>query len=619
MLDLTSAGRPIYLSPGTSIQLERHSPLFDEAVLRGSYSYSFTVPAGPNGPVYGFPERPDSATPPGAALPALLQDDGQALVEGAQRVRAASAKSYSVSLADGLSAVATALSGRALSSFALGGRRTLPRYVRRPYQGEVYLIPALWEHAQAILEEPRAYDYVFAPVRNDDFRDDGAARKDTDPPRPALTVNAYYPGDVTLFAGGHFRLHRYDGTIYAESGTYVDPMGSMAQADCPCCPWPYLRFVLRSVLTEVGLEIDDPHFLPGEWGELVLVSNAELVDRGDADTVAFELADVVPALTVGELLARLRVSFGLVVLLDADTGRVRTAFAADRLASDDAQDLTDFLAGTPEISIEAVAGITLATHGDSGDALTSNLPGAVPGEAEQGAAVDAVAELPLVGPLLPAELRPRLVRTLDAFYQATVTYTPADAQAGTPARTDVAWTYLCDNLRAIDVAGGGEVLEQGHCHTPTRFTEYGLTTPIPGNDPTGVTLPAMAQPGFRADNAEGGARSAELRLLFYQGLRPVRAGTSAWTSPQLGLTSASGALSLLLDGSTGTYETWLRPWLPVKRRGEVLKQALRLSAAQLARLDLTRRVRLGGVEYLMRKLTASVPLRTPVVAELVRV
>lgn len=618
MLELTSAGQRILLSPGTSIQLERHSPLFDESVLRGSFSYSFTVPAGPNGPVYGFPERPDSATPPGAELPAELKDDGQALVQGAQRVKSASAKSYSVSLADGLSALATALSGRLLSSFALGGRRTVPRAVERPYQSEVYLVSGLGEHAKAILEAPHAYDYVFAPVRNDDFRGAVADQKDTDPPLPPLTVNSYYPGNITLFPGGHFSFAQGN-AIVSVSGNYVDPMGSLTQYDLPACPWPYLRFVLRSILTEVGLDIDDVHFLPGEWGELVLVSNGELVDRGDADNVAFDLADVVPELTVGELLARLRTSFGLVVLLDAATGRVRTAFAADRLSSDDAQDLTDFLAGGPETAIETVAGLTLTAHGDSDDALTSNLPGAVPTAAQQGAEVDALAELPTAGPLLPAALRPRLVRSLDAFYQSTVTVTPGDVATNTPPVTTVTWSYLCDNLRPIDVAGGGEVLEQGHCYTPNQYTSYTFLVPIPGNDPTGHVLPVLSQPGFNADQSTSAARSAELRLLFYRGLQPVRVGTSSWVYPQLGLTSASGQLSLLLDGSQGTYETWLRPWLPVKRSGTVVKQALNLSAAELARLDLTRRVRLDGVEYLVRKLTATVPLRTPVVAEMVRV
>ena len=45
-----------------------------------------------------------------------------------------------------------------------------------------------------------------------------------------------------------------------------------------------------------------------------------------------------------------------------------------------------------------------------------------------------------------------------------------------------------------------------------------------------------------------------------------------------------GQLSLRLTGPAGTYAQLLRGWLEVKRRGTVVKQALRLSVLDLARL-----------------------------------
>ncbi|MBO2007567.1 hypothetical protein [Hymenobacter negativus] len=626
MLDLTSAGRRVWLSPGTTVQLERNSPLFDEAVLRGAFTYSFTIPAGPNGPLYGFPERPDSATEPGAVLPAELADEAQALLRGTQRLKSASATSYSITLADGLSAAATALSERSLHSFELGGLRSVPRYLPVEIPGatpSTFQLPGLMHHANEVMRHPEAYDYVFAPVRNDDFRGAVGKRGDNDPAPGQFVVNFFTPLQnlVDVPATGSFAYFNNDIGLYTADGQYeVLPFDTVGQTDLPCCPWPRLRFLLRSVLQETGFGIDDGQFLPGEWGELVLVSNAEVFDRGDDTHVAFHLADVVPDLTVAQLLEKLRTSFGLVLLLDAATQRVRTALLADLVASPDVLDLTACLVAGPERQTGELLGVTLAPHGDEGDGLTQGLATKLPGPDQQGEPVETVAELPTTWPLTALQLRPRLVRQQEAFYQSTVTSTPVPG--GRPLTT-VSWGYLCPGLRTIPLNGGGELLEQGHCYLPTLATAcQSLPNPPPPVLPPLPTqaLPAMSQVGFNAGNPEAGSRSAELRLLFYCGFQPVvQVPAGDWVYPQLGATSASGQLTTLLDGPTGTYETLLRAWLAVKLRGTVIKQSLALTAAGLAQLDLARKVRLDGVVYLVRKASATLPLTKPVAVELVRV
>jgi hypothetical protein len=626
MLDLTSAGRRVWLSPGTTVQLERNSPLFDDAVLRGAFTYSFTIPAGPNGPLYGFPERPDAATEPGATLPAELADEAQQLLRGTQRLKSATATSYSLTLADGLSAAAAALSERPLHSFELGGLRSVPRY--RPVEipgstPSTYQLPGLMHHANEVMRFPEAYDYVFAPVRNDDFRGAVGQRGDDDPAPGQFVVNFFAPLQnlAELPATGTFTYFNNDTAIYTADGQHgVLPFDTVGQIDLPCCPWPRLRFLLRSVLQETGFEIDDARFLPGEWGELVVVSNAEVFDRGDAAHVAFHLADVVPALTVAQLLEKLRTSFGLVLLLDAGTQRVRTALLADLVASADVLDLTACLVEGPERQTGEVVGVTLAPHGDEGDGLTAGLAAKLPTAEQQGEPVETVADLPTGWPLTALQLRPRLVRQAEAFYQSTVTSTPVPG--GRPL-TVVSWAYLCPGLRTIPLNGGGEVLEQGHCYLPVVPTACeSLPNPLPPVPPPQATqaLPAMSQPGFHAGQPEGGSRSGELRLLFYLGFQPVvQVPAGSWVYPALGATSASGQLTTLLDGPQGTYETQLRAWLAVKLRGTVLKQSLLLTAAGLAQLDLARKVRLDGVVYLVRKVSATLPLRKPVAVELVRV
>jgi hypothetical protein len=62
MLELFADSQPVVLTPGTSVQAEINSPLFDEEVLKGSYTYAFTVPGKPNGPQLATPSCRKTAT-----------------------------------------------------------------------------------------------------------------------------------------------------------------------------------------------------------------------------------------------------------------------------------------------------------------------------------------------------------------------------------------------------------------------------------------------------------------------------------------------------------------------------------------------------------------------------
>jgi hypothetical protein len=159
------------------------------------------------------------------------------------------------------------------------------------------------------------------------------------------------------------------------------------------------------------------------------------------------------------------------------------------------------------------------------------------------------------------------------------------------------------------VNGGGDEQAQKLCYTtslPTRLTLDAAS---------GTRLPAISQPPYRADQTEV-ERSTALRLFFYRGLQLASDGVSRY--PQLSHLSPSGALSLRLSGEQGTYAQLLNAWLPIKLSGVSYKQALLLSPLDLAQLDLSRQLWLDGVAYLLRKLSATVPLKKAVMAELVR-
>ncbi|MDO7885339.1 hypothetical protein [Hymenobacter cheonanensis] len=603
-LEFTSAGKPVHLAAGTSVQLELNSPLFDEDTIKGAFSYSFGIPAAPNGPLYGFPERPDGASQPGAQLPAELALDGLPLLTGSQRVKSASPSKYSVSVQAGLSGAN--LSERPLSSFAYGGLREVPRWVALPGLGVQY--PGLVRHANEVVASPADYGYVFAPLRNEEPSDfvkslPGFDPKNIDPlDYPSQAVNTWLVrgGPVLGMPGGGSFTYYINFTV--PGGVVVQEFRLLPAY----CPFPKLRYVLQAICEESGLGVDLGQLLPGELGELVLVSNAVLVDRGDAETLRFSLADVVPELTVAQLLAALRQDFGIVVYVEQATRRVRTAYLVERVAASAAYvDLSARLAGPPEVSVDAPAGLTLTTAVDSSDALTKDLLSLQPAASLVLPAVATVADLPATAVILTENPQPgqaRLVTQLDTWYACTLSYRDAVS-------VNLTWAPLVVNLPPVPVAGGGQEQAQATSYTVELLTRL-------ADDP-GVTalVPALSQEPYAASQPNG-TRSAALRLLFYNGLQPASDGVSLY--PQLSHQSASGAYSVRLYGPAGTYAQWLRDWLPVKLRASSYKQPLLLTPLDLARLDLTQPLRLAGVPYLVRKLSATLPLSKPATAELVR-
>ncbi|UOQ96630.1 hypothetical protein MUN81_15445 [Hymenobacter sp. 5317J-9] len=604
MLALTSAGRPVHLHRGTSVQLEYNSPLFDEDTILGTFAYSFAVPAPPNGPLYSYPERPDRAQEPGAPLPAELSESGVPLLVGTQRVRSASARQYSVAVAGGLSGAG--LNERQLSSFEYGGLREVPRWVPiDPSDPASLLVPGLVPHANDVVAHPALYPYAFAPLRNEYLAPWQMLSSTAPDPLnyPLNTVNRWVVGAVAsvgMPAGGTF-TYNLDFTV--PGGVNVlryEPLP-------PYCPFPRLRYVLQAILEESGLVVDADQLLPGELGELVVVGNAQLVDRGDATTLRFALADVLPALTVGELLAALRQDLGIVVYVHRASGRVRSAYLVEAVAADAAYvDLSDCVAGGVETTVEEPQGLTLTSLVDGADELTKDWLTLQPDDSRVLAPVATAAALPASAVLLtdnPQTDQVRLVLDEEVYYRCTV------APSLDGVHVPLSWERLVPRLPVVPVNGGGEALAQRLAYVaelPTRI----------GSDPAlTVPVPALKQPPFRA-GAEGVGRSTVLRLLFYRGLQLASDGTTAY--PSLSHQSPSGALSVRLAGAQGTYERLLSPWLAVKLRGTRYTVPLQLSPLGLATLEQATPVRLAGVRYLVRKLSATAPLRKPASAELVR-
>jgi hypothetical protein len=588
MLELTCNGQPVQLAPGTTVQLELNSPLFDEEVITGDYSFSFAVPAAPNGEAYGFPELPEAAAV-GGQLPAGLSDDGYPLLSGTQRVRSASAAKYTVNLQGGLSGLAAALGGKKLAAFAYGGERRVRPFVASTDEwGEPVFVPGLVALANATVADPHGYDFVFAPLSND-----GALNPEQ--PQAGHFVNAW-----TWLTQPRFGL--------PTGGTFAySPL-----APPLLCPFPWLRYVLASIFTELGLRVDAGHFLPGELGELLVGSTAAL----PALTTRFRLADVLPDLTVVEVLARLRRDLGVVVLVSPEQ-LVRTAQLGQAPASDYV-DLTHLCTGLPELERPEPVGATLTYSVDDGDELTKDLVqpfGLLPEGAPVARLVDLPATVALQGDQLtgytnvPApELR--LVQESSSWYRSALNHIRYDTNTA-----HLAWTFYAYDYRPLDVAGGGDERPTG---TAVTLMLPGTCTAL-GQAVAGL-YPTVRQQAYRPDAPDQAPRSTALRLWYWRGLQPSTTDPTVQyplVSPHNRNAQGLREQSLRLDGPDGTYQRWQRAWLPRQLAPVVGKTQLQLTPEQLAAHDPARRVRLAGVDYLVRKLAPTLPLTRPVPVELV--
>lgn len=611
MLELTTPAGPVLLPAEASIQMEQHSPLFDEEAVRGQYSLDFTVPTDANAAVLGWPALPDRAEHvPRDVAGAVISDDGLPLASGVLRVRRAGAKTCSVNLLTGLSAVATTLKERSLTSYNLG-TTVLTTYTETSIGGEPL---GILLHANDTVVNPGAHTHVFASINNPRaLADDGPTWFQVNP-----WLNSY-SSDPALPVTG-FQLYN--------SFTFAANMSDVGSNLFPMTPLPRLEAVLRLALLELGLSVP-AQLLPGELSQLVLITPHRLPPITSFES--FALADFVPDVTMAELLATLRTAFGLVLSIDAER-RVTAHLRRDAVTEPAVVDLSAQLLGDVELEFSQPTGLTLTYDFDGDDQAVM-----APTDYREDLVVQPpganVADLPNYTSLnpptyyagLPTPEPPqiRLVLDEDAWYKGVTVAT------GAPGESATTWTKIGDNLLSFDVAGGGGTeLSIG---TPTAVHDtpdaYTFTAGVGQGNPDLFDLhgpmAAMAQRLQQPDLPEYPGPSKTIRLAFYRGVQPW--ADSVYSYPlvtPLNLNANNervGDLVLRIDGADGLLARLLNKWLVVATQPVSGKADFYLSAAALAALPLIRKVRLHGVDYLIRKLSPVVPLRRAVTVELVRV
>ena len=313
------------------------------------------------------------------------------------------------------------------------------------------------------------------------------------------------------------------------------------------------------------------------------------------------------------MLRRLRQTIGMVTNLRPD-GRGAFQLLETIVSSQDFNDWSEKAAPVMEERDNAEPTASLLTYtvasGDEYNAAVFEAPVELP----IAAPVASVADLPVP---YHVETNPgeqlRLVTSETRYYKST-------AQPNT-STGDVQCIWAPSGSQKIPVATSTDpsvaLQQEAQGIAATSMTSYAENARYPG-----VLMNAL-YPSYLQDLTE---KNEDLRLGFYRGRQPYHIdGTWPFPAadfPQMPVPTYPlvtpfnrradgtqlGEYSLELQGPAGTYEKLLRKWLTLRSTAAPIKRTFYLTATDLAGLDMTRKIRVDGVDYLLQSVKVTVPI-----------
>jgi len=113
------------VQPGTTISLERNSPIFEDEGTAGDLSYTFNLPAEANRALFGFVEMPQAQRSAPLSYECTLYDGPVLILMGLLKIRNIRNKEYVVNVSGQVGAFAADFSGKKLKEMDLGSQ-TIP-------------------------------------------------------------------------------------------------------------------------------------------------------------------------------------------------------------------------------------------------------------------------------------------------------------------------------------------------------------------------------------------------------------------------------------------------------------------------------------------------------------
>jgi len=566
----------IDLLPGTSMQIELNNPLFDAEndKIKGGFSLPFTIPlTDKNRVIFGFPDVIDNTVNVRREFTCYLEADGETL-QGLLKLRRIEKKKITANVMVGISAIGKSLQERKLNSFEFGGIREMGGST-----------PEAAAHMNLIASYPDDSDYTFAPIKN--------------------TI-VFGEGKLDDFFKDHI-INDF------KNNTFVLTPGNTTTRPRGLCPLPKLRYVLLQALRELALQVEES-FFDAELSRLFIISNAGLerimpsaVKVGETEVAHYEteykyffrIADLVPDLTLIDLLRKLAVTFGLSPQVSLNNKLILAKLndiiesldylECSHLASDAGEDIND----------QEAFNFFYKTDNDDAE------PGTHIADFEDITVLEPVPSYKFLQDTFRKDsgtAEPRQVRFIEdikQYYIYKYTY------------NQIGWFYYSDNYAPVKTAAAGTDIPQGIAPVICSIVDW-------NGEPT--LLPVMqlkrTLPNIALNNP-----TPELRLLFYRGFQPYPVQNKIYPLLTDDVFNAKGEkigdYSLRLDGEHGTYAKFLKPWYNFKSSSRSIRKKIAWSMVDLANLNMNRKLAIDGNLYLVRKVTFSLPVRKPVDAELV--
>jgi len=563
--------------PNAALSFELNNLVFsgsDSSVLPGSFSFPFDLPATPhNRAQFNFPERIDNAQVFRREGSVEIYFRGVLLFVGILKVTEASIESIRVYIvANPLSTLKTV----PLNELDLGGTRT--------FADEA----AVLTHAAATAADPLDYDYVFFPVWNPNFLDEASAE-------PRARFQNFYNSDTSAFEVDH---------------------------EFPALmPFVRLEYLLTQIFAGAEYTFLNLFQVDDELRNIVLYNNYSLW-TAEGLSITISLNNHVSSTGAAAFVRKIMGAFCLGLFYNPWEKVLRLIPIQTILQRPPQHDWTEKALHSPTITSNAAQPELLCWKRDDDDGAWAHYEKyPKPADADiDGELLNSGLTAAAAGTYYVIDRHSYYLKTSVPRYffkHTTLGCAPAEV-AGQTTRTGAAAGTVPTFEAECQALFDGYLYGEGQ--TPIATGNY-VAAPhcrIAGNveyeyDPGGGDIEVRNQENDVPD-----------RITIYRGMYPDFDGDDYPFASGLPWDTESnliGQYSLRWDSQYGMYTTWWQAWHTMLKEGKQVSVSLHLSITDLLEFNFENKVRIGSMDYMVKKLRISLTARgiEPVEAELVSV
>ncbi len=581
MLQLKHNGQYFDLPANTTVSMELNNPIFDEDLIKGSYSFPFKFPLTPgNRRKLGFPDEINNILPFQRNLDGvILMADGIPMFSGQLIMRRIENQMVDAYLLVGNSAVNEYATNSKLADLvdfklSFADPAALKGHMAATTSGTVDQFP-----------------YVFFPVANVYFYR-----------QPEREYDESVPTIQNRFMGGEFKVEEQLEKTSDLAEKY--PLQAIT-------PFPYITYLLRAAFHnhKFSLNIFE---LDAELKTLVLYSNTGLarfvkemvfgieywINKNDR---SIDLKTHIPDMSVADLIIGLKNIFCLYFYVSLSDGRLEFG------------SLKDLMSRPVEIDWTAKAEPTV-------DIFNDFLPGLryIPDYEEDMAKeelIQSIKGFPIrpfsQAPILPVLDDPNLY-----YYEGQGYYKSEKGYLLYKFYSREFTDYYLDDDPLFEIKARITPLMMKNIW----YYEDFFNPANPGFFLTSKN-PYVKLPGKYYDREEKINNSkVSPRVTFYRGIQADIHGHSYPMGSSDNFDQAGNVIpgknySMAWDGQYGLYSTWWKQYVNMRHFGRKVVRQVRLTHTDLASLDFTRKIRVENANYIIKKINLDLPLRRPVKVE----